>query len=283
MRTLIIMLLCWACASHGQKARGMTAIFEQNELETLARLLKAFDPAVGWQGAAAQLGQKRVQAPLARHSRTPTPRMDYVLNNIKIANPLQPVGNYVLVKLSGYSDKSSGGVLISEESAVETMPLDGQVVAAGPGKVLKKTGELVPCPCKVGDLVILPQAGGEIVEYEGAKHLLLDADAVLGIFEGGEKTVASIRVLQDRVMFQLPEAQTQTTSGVLIAGSLSGDDDGGEVIAVGSGTMSSEGEMMVPLVKVGETVVCEPDVGDEVTIEGKTLKFVFEQECLAKW
>ena len=56
----------------------------------------------------------------------------------------------------------------------------GVVVAAGPGKQHPETGKLMPCPVKEGELVLLSDFVGENVDYNGEKHIFVDADTCSG-------------------------------------------------------------------------------------------------------
>ena len=70
---------------------------------------------------------------------------------------LKPLGGRVLVKPSEKEQKSSGGIILPDTA--QKRPQEGQVVAVGEGKV-SDTGEVLPIPVKVGDIVIYPEYGG---------------------------------------------------------------------------------------------------------------------------
>ena len=78
---------------------------------------------------------------------------EYKLNNMALPGPLQPLEDQLLVKTSKYDDKTSGGLFVP--AAATEKPREGTVIAAGPGKPHEKSGKVIECPVKAGDLVLL--------------------------------------------------------------------------------------------------------------------------------
>jgi len=215
------------------------------------------------------------------------PRMEeeYSLNNLRLPGPMQLTGNNVLLKMRRkYDQKTGGGLYIQEDEEDQTVA-EAVVVAAGPGKNHPNTGKLLPCPCKEGDVVIVAdQKGAEAVLYQQTGHLILDADQVLGSFEGGRVDVASFRPFLDGVLIKMEEAASETASGLLLAKS---DDskfaNQGEVIAVGPGRYSGSGDFEPPSVNTGEKLMFEPFAGTQVSLENTQFKVVSEDAVMAKW
>jgi chaperonin GroES len=91
---------------------------------------------------------------------------------------LKPLGGRVLVKPSAGEQKSSGGIILPDSA--QKRPQEGKVIAVGEGK-LSDTGELIPVPVKVGDIVVYPEYGGTEVKIDDVEYLLIDSDSVLAV------------------------------------------------------------------------------------------------------
>ena len=59
---------------------------------------------------------------------------------------------------------------------------EGDVVAVGPGKLLK-SGERAPMEVKVGDHVVLKNWGGEKVELDKEEYKIVSQDDILAVVE----------------------------------------------------------------------------------------------------
>jgi len=213
--------------------------------------------------------------------RAPALSMEYRLNNYVLPGPLQPLNNQVLVKLRKVADTTTGGLFVP--TADTEKPKEGVVVSAGPGAVHPTTGKLLPCPVKEGDLVLLTDFTGESVDYNGEKHLFVGADSLLGSFDAGALTIAAFKPLADNVMVAVTEAATETTTGIALAGMEEDDSNQGEVVAVGPGKLTANGEVTPMPVAAGESVMYARYTGAEATVEGKKFKIVPSSSCLAKW
>ncbi len=179
------------------------------------------------------------------------------------------------------ADVTTGGLYMPADSVEK--PSEGVVVLAGPGAPHPDTGKLMPNPCKAGDLVLLNEYVGEKVDYCNEKHTFVPASEVLGIFTSNEATVDGFKPLRDNILVELEEAATETTSGIALASEGNEDSNQGEVVAVGDGLLTSQGELVPTGVSVGESVLYAKLAGTSVMIEGKTYKVVTAAECLAKW
>ena len=170
---------------------------------------------------------------------------EYKLNNMALPGPLQPLEDQLLVKTSKYDDKTSGGLFVP--AAATEKPREGTVIAAGPGKPHEKSGKVIECPVKAGDLVLMSEYAGEKVDYCNEAHLLMPSTEVLGIFEGGNPVASAFKPLADNVLIELAEAATETSSGIALAGSLSEDDSpSGKAVAVGAGKVNADGAVRAP-------------------------------------
>ena len=204
--------------------------------------------------------------------RTVAASMSHQLNNYKLDGPLMPLGNQILVKFSPVDDKTDGGLILT--SMATEKPKEGTVVAAGPGRMNPQTCALDANPFAVGDLLLLSEYSGEKVEYDGEKHVLLDADAVLGKFDGAEPLADLFQPALDKVLVKLAKAATETSSGIAIAGAEEEESNQGEVVAVG---------VKAPTLAVGDRVLYDKLAGCDAVLEGRTYKLVPAAECFAKW
>ena len=157
-----------------------------------------------------------------------------------------------MVKQSKMADVTTGGLYMPADSIEK--PSEGVVVLAGPGAPHPDTGKLMPNPCKAGDLVLLNEYVGEKVDYCNEKHSFVPASEVLGIFTSNEATVDGFKPLRDNILVELEEAATETTSGIALASEGNEDSNQGEVVAVGDGLLTSQGEVVPTGVSVGESV-----------------------------
>lgn len=178
-------------------------------------------------------------------------------------------------------EQTGGGLFVP--TADTAKPKEGVVVAAGPGKQHPETGKLMPCPVKEGELVLLSDFVGENVDYNGEKHIFVDADTLLGTYADKEMTVAAFKPLGDRVMVQIESKATETTTGIALALDEDDDPNQGTVQAVGDGKAEPSGEIRPVGISAGQNVMFTRYAGSEAEIEGKRFKIVSEGDCLAVW
>ncbi|MCA9530371.1 MAG: co-chaperone GroES [Myxococcales bacterium] len=93
---------------------------------------------------------------------------------------IRPLHDRILVKRVQEETKTAGGIIIPDTA--KEKPIEGNVVAVGPGKTLDN-GEVRPLEVKKGDRVLFSKYGGTEVKIEGTEHLILREDDVLGIIE----------------------------------------------------------------------------------------------------
>jgi chaperonin GroES len=114
-------------------------------------------------------------------------------------------------------------------------------------------------------------------------QLFIDADALLGVFDGGNVNAASFKPLGDRVLVVCAEQATETTTGIALAVDEDTESNQGEVIAVGPGTYATNGKLQPVTVAAGESVVYARYTGAEAKFDGKRYIVVSEADCIAKW
>ena len=91
----------------------------------------------------------------------------------------------------------------------------------------------------------------------------------------------SIKPLADRVLVEPSEAETKTSSGIIIPDSAKEKPQKGKVVAVGPGRINDDGKTLDMPVKVGDTVVYSKYAGTEYSENGSEYLIVKESDILA--
>ena len=94
---------------------------------------------------------------------------------------IKPLSDRILVLRVEEEEKTSGGIIIPDTA--KEKPLEGKVVAAGPGKTDDK-GKLIPMAVKKGDKILFGKYAGSEIKLNGVEHLIMREDDILGIIEG---------------------------------------------------------------------------------------------------
>jgi len=94
---------------------------------------------------------------------------------------VKPLEDRVLVKPIEPEAKTASGLYLPEGS--KEKPIQGEVVATGPGKLLEN-GKRAQLSVKKGDRVVYGKYAGSEVEIKGVKHLILRESELLGVVEG---------------------------------------------------------------------------------------------------
>jgi chaperonin GroES len=225
------------------------------------------------------------QMPHTEHGRASAASMQYYLNEVTIPRPFEPLDIKVLIRLMPRSQTTSGGLFVADNETAETGPREGLVLAVGPEKLVQKNGWVIPNPYKVGDLVWLSKKKGDQLYWQGAKSLIVDADEILGSFEGNEISATTFQPMGDRIMVQIDKYQEVTTAtGVVIAGQDEETRENiGVVRAVGPGKSSQNGKNFPVGISVGDSVFYKQNVGLEARIEDADFLVLEESDVLTKW
>jgi chaperonin GroES len=94
---------------------------------------------------------------------------------------IRPLHDRVVVRRLEEETTSAGGIFLPD-SATEK-PSQGEVLAAGPGKV-NENGDVRPLDVQVGDRVIFGQYAGSTVKIDGEELLILSESEIFGVVEG---------------------------------------------------------------------------------------------------
>ena len=93
---------------------------------------------------------------------------------------LKPLGNRVLVERIELEEVRKGGIIIPD--TVKEKPLEGKVVAVGPGAFDDKGTRRKP-EVKEGNRVLFGKYAGTEVTIDDAEYLIMGEDDILGIIE----------------------------------------------------------------------------------------------------
>src|SRR5512145_2424978 len=93
---------------------------------------------------------------------------------------IRPLQDRVIVKRVKEEEKTKGGIIIPDTA--KEKPVEGEVVAAGNGKV-QEDGKVRPLEVKAGDRILFGKYSGTEVKIDGEEHLILREDDILGVIE----------------------------------------------------------------------------------------------------
>ena len=94
---------------------------------------------------------------------------------------IRPLHGRVVVRRKEGETTSPGGIVLPD-SATEK-PVQGEVVAAGNGKILEN-GDVRPMDVKVGDTVLFGKYSGTEVKLNGEELLVMREEDIMGVIEG---------------------------------------------------------------------------------------------------
>ena len=93
---------------------------------------------------------------------------------------LKPLGDRVIVKPMEAEEKTKGGIILPDTA--KEKPIEGTIVAAGPGKV-SDDGKVIKMEVKVGDKVLYGKYSGTEVTVEGVEYLIMRESDIFAIVE----------------------------------------------------------------------------------------------------
>ncbi len=96
----------------------------------------------------------------------------------KSATDLKPMGDRVVVRPSEQEGVTKSGIFLPDTA--QERPQQGEVVAAGPGRMLEK-GKRIEMEVKPGDIVIYSKYAGTEVEVQDEELLVLGTNDILAV------------------------------------------------------------------------------------------------------
>jgi len=97
-----------------------------------------------------------------------------------MATKVRPLHDRVIVRRLDEEEMSAGGIIIPDTA--KEKPVEGEVVAAGKGKILEN-GDVRPLDVKAGDKVIFSKYAGTEIKLDGKELMMMREDDILGVIE----------------------------------------------------------------------------------------------------
>ena len=94
---------------------------------------------------------------------------------------VKPLEDRVLIRPIEADEKTASGIYLPESA--KEKPVQGKVVAVGPGKLLDN-GERIKPSVKKGDTVVYGRYAGTEIEIKNTSHLIMRESELLGMIEG---------------------------------------------------------------------------------------------------
>ncbi len=94
----------------------------------------------------------------------------------------RPLHDRVVIRRVDANEKSAGGIIIPD--TVKEKPMEGEVVAAGPG-ARNEQGKIVALSVKAGDRILFGKWSGTEVKLDGDELLIMNESDIMGVIEGG--------------------------------------------------------------------------------------------------
>ena len=93
---------------------------------------------------------------------------------------VKPLHDRILVKRMEEKEMVQGGIIIPDTA--KEKPMEGKVVAVGPGKVLED-GKISKMDIKKGDRVLFGKYSGTDIKIEDEEYVIMREDDVLAVIE----------------------------------------------------------------------------------------------------
>ncbi len=93
---------------------------------------------------------------------------------------VKPLEDRILIKPIEAETQTASGIFLPE-SATEK-PMQGEVIATGPGKLLEN-GQRAEPAVKTGDVVVYGKYSGTEIEIKGESHLIVRESELLGLVQ----------------------------------------------------------------------------------------------------
>src|SRR5438128_11593715 len=92
----------------------------------------------------------------------------------------RPLHDRVVIRRVEAEEKTAGGIIIPD--TVKEKPMEGEVVAAGPG-ARGEDGKVRPLDVKAGDRVLFGKWSGTEIKIDGEELLVMKESDIMGVIE----------------------------------------------------------------------------------------------------
>ena len=93
----------------------------------------------------------------------------------------RPLHDRVLVRRIDAEEKTKGGIIIPDTA--KEKPMQGEVIAVGPGAFDEKTGKRIALDVQVGDRVLFGKWSGTEVKIDGQEYVIMKESDIMGVIE----------------------------------------------------------------------------------------------------
>ena len=97
--------------------------------------------------------------------------------------PIIPMGDRIVILPTEEGEQTYGNIVVPDMG--KEKPEVGEVLAVGPGRI-GTNGVLIPNTLKVGQTVMVPKFGAQVVELNREKYVMVSENDVLGIIKPTE-------------------------------------------------------------------------------------------------
>lgn len=94
---------------------------------------------------------------------------------------IRPLGDRIVVRRQEQEEKTPGGIYIPDTASKEK-PMEGSVVAVGPGRRLEN-GDRQVIELKIGDKILFGKYAGTEVKFKDEEFVVLREEDVMGVIE----------------------------------------------------------------------------------------------------
>ena len=100
-------------------------------------------------------------------------------------SPIIPLGDKIVILPQEEGEQTYGNIVVPDMG--KEKPEMGKVLAVGPGRV-STNGTLIPNTLEVGNTVIVPKFGAQVVTIENETYIMASENDVLGIVKQNDET-----------------------------------------------------------------------------------------------
>ena len=98
--------------------------------------------------------------------------------------PIIPLGDKIIILPQDEGEQTYGNIIIPD--AGQEKPEIGTVLAVGPGRI-STDGTLIPNTIEIGQVVMVPKFGAQVVVIENETYIIAGESDVLGIIKQKDK------------------------------------------------------------------------------------------------
>jgi chaperonin GroES len=98
-------------------------------------------------------------------------------------SPIIPLGDKIIILPQEEGEQTYGNIIVPDTG--QEKPEMGKVLAVGPGRI-STDGTLIPNRLEVGQTIIVPKFGAQVVVVENETYVVASENDVLGIIKNKE-------------------------------------------------------------------------------------------------